>query len=310
LRTGGASFSQPVSLVSRGKVTLKGRDDFFGLHFDSENTKSHPGPANAIRDLQIRGMGIAVGDYAEMHISGSTITGGRGAKVGVSTDYYDTVSIKRTTISGFETGVEASRSDVEILESKIRRNEIGVDNFYGGSDIRSSTITGNSKIGVRAGYYGDANIRVSTIAENGGVGVYGDVELYGSTVTGNDGAAEGYYGDTATFENSIVIGNDRDGGGPECFGVGTYLPSSDGGNVFGTGSNCGTDAKPTDAGVGDARLGQLEDNGGPTPTVALKKGSPAIGQAIPETASKRDQRGVKRGKDPDSGAFERRPFRR
>ena len=53
------------------------------------------------------------------------------------------------------------------------------------------------------------------------------------------------------------------------------------------------------------KLGQLADNGGPTDTVALKAGSPAIGRANSDNAPNRDQRGIKRDAAPDIGAFER-----
>ena len=53
-------------------------------------------------------------------------------------------------------------------------------------------------------------------------------------------------------------------------------------------------------------LGPLADNGGPTETMAIGAGSPAIGLAIEATATKYDQRGVRRGSNPDAGAFQRR----
>lgn len=52
------------------------------------------------------------------------------------------------------------------------------------------------------------------------------------------------------------------------------------------------------------KLGPLAANGGPTKTIALRAGSPAIGKAG-SGSPPRDQRGVKRV-DPDIGAFERR----
>ena len=57
--------------------------------------------------------------------------------------------------------------------------------------------------------------------------------------------------------------------------------------------------------VADPRLGPLRNNGGPTLTIALLAGSPAIGAAGPGKAPARDQRGVNRT-DPDLGAYERR----
>ena len=67
---------------------------------------------------------------------------------------------------------------------------------------------------------------------------------------------------------------------------------------------------PTDLVNADPLLGSLADNGGPTMTMALLPGSPAIdaGVAVPGVTT--DQRGVPRpqGAAPDIGAFESRGF--
>jgi hypothetical protein len=58
----------------------------------------------------------------------------------------------------------------------------------------------------------------------------------------------------------------------------------------------------------DPCLGPLQNNGGPTQTMALLPGSPAIGQADNPFAPKTDQRGKVRldrhGEPTDIGAFE------
>jgi hypothetical protein len=56
----------------------------------------------------------------------------------------------------------------------------------------------------------------------------------------------------------------------------------------------------------DAMLGPLAENGGPTETVKLLAGSPAIGAAVECPPPNRDQRGEPRPEDCDSGAFERK----
>jgi hypothetical protein len=55
----------------------------------------------------------------------------------------------------------------------------------------------------------------------------------------------------------------------------------------------------------DPLLGDLADNGGPTETMALPEGSPALdaGHGCPET----DQRGEPRPDPCDLGAYEREP---
>ncbi len=93
--------------------------------------------------------------------------------------------------------------------------------------------------------------------------------------------------------------------GEECVDpFGDDDPKSKGGNVFDSATNCASGALPSDAIVADAGLLPLADNGGPTPTQAWRRGSPAIGQAN-GNASKKDQRGVRRDRKPDSGAYER-----
>jgi hypothetical protein len=55
------------------------------------------------------------------------------------------------------------------------------------------------------------------------------------------------------------------------------------------------------------KLGALRDNGGPTETLALLQGSPAIGKANREREPAVDQRDRPRTVRPDIGAFERSP---
>jgi hypothetical protein len=82
--------------------------------------------------------------------------------------------------------------------------------------------------------------------------------------------------------------------------------TSGGHNVF-TDATCAP--VPTDGVVGDARLGPLADNGGPTLTHALLPGSPAIDAADAALCPATDQRGVARpqGAGCDAGAVEATP---
>lgn len=60
-------------------------------------------------------------------------------------------------------------------------------------------------------------------------------------------------------------------------------------------------------------LGKLADNGGPTKTIALQKGSRAIDHAdktVTQLTGNNDQRGVRRGNKPDIGAYERKVGKR
>ncbi len=69
---------------------------------------------------------------------------------------------------------------------------------------------------------------------------------------------------------------------------------------------CGLNGVGDQTGV-NPKLGPLANNGGPTQTMALKAGSPAIDAVQFCPPPKTDQRGVKRQGPCDVGAYERVP---
>ena len=80
-------------------------------------------------------------------------------------------------------------------------------------------------------------------------------------------------------------------------------------NLVGNPVGCNGFGAAGDLFGGKLKLGKLADNGGPTKTIALQKGSRAIDHAdktVPQLTGNNDQRGVRRGKKPDIGAYERR----
>lgn len=175
-----------------------------------------------------------------------------------------------------------------------------------------------------------ANITNSTIFDNhtgrfeNGGGIYnaGSVTIINTTISGNSTGQFGEGGGvsnegTVIARNSIIAKNGAGHEGDDFNGV----LISQGFNLIGnndqttmtptTGDQIGTPASPI-----DPLLGPLQDNGGPTPTLALLFGSPAIdkGGAAPGITS--DQRGRQRpvdiaaianamgGNGSDIGAFE------
>ncbi len=171
--------------------------------------------------------------------------------------------------------------------------------------LLNSTIVGNVSVG-------DAGPQAGGImADNGATAT-----LDNSTVAGNragdvveDGTAGGIYqhsGATFAVGDSVIAANSvgfngmvtTNASGAECVGsfggLGGVLIQ------FQPGTAC---TIPGATGTNNAGLGDLDDNGGPTKTIALESGSPAIGLA--ESCPPTDQRGVPRpGTDCDSGAFE------
>ena len=245
------------------------------------------------------------------------------------------LEVFRSTVTGFGFGVLATQMTIDIEDSTITGNVGGGGvqaEFYGDVDVVDSTISGNvsrpedgSRIpaagaGVRAYYSSTVDVINSTISNNSangpgsyGGGAAGHVNLTNSTVAGNSaelgGGVSGYsYSDAATAVNSIIAGNTSTDpeAGEDCYSNGGDYSTFDstGGNLVRSPGNC--PVEPTDLTDVDPLLGLLRDHGGLTRTMEIKAGSPAIGLAIAKFATKRDQRGVKRGSDPDSGAYERR----
>jgi hypothetical protein len=116
------------------------------------------------------------------------------------------------------------------------------------------------------------------------------------------------------LQNTIVAGNSNTGANnssPDIFGS-VQLTSSynligiAGSTVYGIsngsqGNLVGTPTSPI-----DPKLGPLADNGGPTQTLALLAGSPALGRGDPFTNATTDQRGLPRRRNGlvDVGAFQ------
>jgi hypothetical protein len=172
----------------------------------------------------------------------------------------------------------------------------GLENI-GSATLVDCTISGNSAL--RGGgliNYGTANLTDCTISDNssssgvGGVGNYGSgtVTLTGTIVAGNTGSG----------------GNASDIGGPNASQVsGTY-------NLIGTGGSGGlTAADHNLLNVADPLLSPLGNYGGPTETIALLPGSPAIGAGVVVSGVTTDERGMPLDSPmPDIGAFQSQGF--
>ena len=186
----------------------------------------------------------------------------------------------------------------------------GAIDFHGSSiDVVGSTFSGNSAKGSGGAIHvetGIAPLRLygDTFADN-----VADSDLNGS---GKGGAVAS--GGNTTMQNTILSGN------KQSFFVGVYL------QVDGDCDGAITSAfsvlkyKPSGCAItgtyltGDAVLGPLQDNGGPTKTRAVLAGSPAIDAGNPGGCADpvgvpllTDQRGAKRqlGARCDIGAYER-----
>jgi hypothetical protein len=165
--------------------------------------------------------------------------------------------------------------------------------------LNNSTLSGNSA-SVFPGQYHEC------VVPNGG-GIYSQSEavtINNSTLSGNSahnchgyGVGGGIYGNV-TLQNTIVANS----AGGNCSGTMT----SDGYNLSSDGT-CQFNG-PGDLNSTDPKLGPLQNNGGPTQTMALSSGSPAIDAGNPNGCNdgsghllKTDQRGMPRPDPEDTG---------
>lgn len=256
---------------------------------------------------------------------------------------YGGIAIERTTISGNAAtrdggGLDNTGGIVTIVESTISGNSVndpshsyglagGVYNS-GTLTIENSTISGNTayKGGGVYNFSDYAVINGSTISGNiadFGAGIYnstGAITVSDSTISGNTAVvgggiynfAYGNYSSVLRLNRSLISGN-KAAVAPE-IGRHGYV-YADNFNLFGHNDDAGVvgfTPGPSDI-VPSVKpnkiIGPLKNNGGPTKTHALVKGSPAI-DAIPSSdpaCTGTDQRGVVRpqGLGCDIGAFER-----
>jgi hypothetical protein len=148
---------------------------------------------------------------------------------------------------------------------------------------------------------------------------FGTATLIACTVTGNSdfGLANYHSGSSGTIAltDTIVAGNSLNGSATDIGGTGpSYVTGSD--NLVGTGGSGGlTVAGNNQLGITDPGLAPLGNYGGPTETIPLLPGSPAIGKGVatdyPNTINPitSDQRGEPMDSPaPDIGAFQSEGF--
>lgn len=220
--------------------------------------------------------------------------------------YTDITRISDSTFSGNRaptTGGALYVNDgpVEVTDSTFAHNRVtdssgGAIHSFGELQVTNSTFWRNRATGAGGAIYngGDASLFSSTVARN---------------VADSDGDGSGpgggiYNSAFSIFDvaNSVIALNDQVGGdADDCGGI----FDSFGGNLRTDGTDCAGFTEPGDAIRPNPKLGRLARNGGPTQTIALKRGSPAIGRAVGALSPEKDQRGRNRDSDPDSGAYER-----
>ncbi|HSL29811.1 MAG TPA: choice-of-anchor Q domain-containing protein, partial [Anaerolineales bacterium] len=177
--------------------------------------------------------------------------------------------------------------------------------------VENSTFVENSA-GTGGAIHSNANsvtVTNSTFVGNSAVN-HGAVDSREGVVTINNST---FFGNTASGEGSILgdqqfgAGGNLEVGNSILYGTDTDMCDTVAGMVGDLGNNLTWPAENNCPGMqDDPRLDALANNGGPTQTIGLLTGSPAIDAGNNETCAATDQRGVTRpqGEACDIGAFE------
>ncbi|NDP41336.1 MAG: hypothetical protein GZ089_01240 [Aromatoleum sp.] len=290
------SVSGTITLAS----TLPDITDAAGLIMDGTGQTLTISGNSAVRVMQ-----VAVG--ASLTLNNLTIANGSATgDSGGGIRNFGTTAITNTTFSGnsatsgFGGGINnASGSTLTITNSTFSGNIAnsgfggGISNASGNTlTITNTTFSGNSaNFGFGAGIY-----------TNGGA-----LTITNTTFSGNSanlGLGAGIYNNTlaaVTLRNTIVANSV---GAGNCGGTIT-----NGGNNIDSAATCGWGSTNGSMSSTNPLLGALANNGGPTQTLALLTGSPAIDGvtfSAPNSAPSTDQRGIARpqGAGFDIGAYE------
>jgi CSLREA domain-containing protein len=339
----GIETASNLRLVRSKVVRNRSGDDGGGIDLDEEATLIMRRSVVSRNVADSSGGGINTSGDGPSLIVGSRITDNRaendeggGISLASGDDYRVVRSVVSRNFAGDAGGgIEADASRLVVRRSTIAANTtqaqggaISSTGASGTVEIESSTISGNEST-IHGGGVSlvDARgtLRNSTLAGNraynlGGalyaLGISSSVRLNAVTIARNvadpdalpvnpPGGGGLFVQDaTVSVNNSLIALNRGSQQANDCAG-----PIKSLGNNLLSVASPGFD-RPSDRVAPNPKLGPLKRNGGPTATIALNKGSPAIDKANRRTAPKRDQRGRKRGKRPDIGAYERTPQRR
>jgi hypothetical protein len=244
--------------------------------------------------------GGAINSSGALTVTLSTFTGNSGQEGGgIFNESLKTAIVTRSTFSNntatdFGGGALVSADGTTIVTA---------DTFVGNTGPGGGAIDNDATVDIN-----DSTFLGNTGGTNGGGAVqnFGTATITYSTLSGNSSpfGADIHSAGSALSVSSSIVANGI--GGSNCSGT---PPITDAGYNIDTGTSCGFSTANHSKNSTDPRLGALASNGGPTRTMALPVGSPAV-NAVPATVSgcagSTDQRGLPRpqGRACDIGAYE------
>jgi FIMAH domain-containing protein len=299
----GGSSTQVLSVNSGVTFTLKALTIAHGSAFNGGGllNRGTMSISNSTFSGNSDDLGGGIENNGTLTISNSTFSGNQATIAGGGIDNGGTLTISNSTFSDNSAGTGG-----------------GIENEVGRMlTISNSTFSGNSATGLGGG-----------ILNNDGTLTISNSTFSGNSVTAGSGGGLFNIGGTATISNSTFANNSASGGGG-LFNTGggtvniaqsivannsAHLGANCFGGVVDNGYNLSSDSSCGFTGTGSLQNtapkldpNGLQNNGGPTQTLALEPDSPAVdhipvGSSCPAT----DQRGVSRPQGPacDIGAFE------
>ena len=295
LRIRGGSGSTAGGILNNGALTLA--DSTVSGNSATPGTSPNFGAGgifNLAASLTLTNSTVS-GNTASSGVMFSTTVGG----IGNCCSRGASVTLRSSTVSGNSGdalsdafgGILNSGSVVTATNSTVSANRASAT---GGASAFSSAVAGISNSG------GSLALTNATLARN-------SVNEPNGGFLPAVGGVSNFFGGDLTAQNSLISGQS---GGPNCYGL---APGSDAGYNLDDGTSCGFSTANHSLSSTDPLLDPvgLNDNGGPTQTIALMSGSPAIDVIPPATSGcgstiSADQRGISRPQNSgcDLGAFE------
>jgi hypothetical protein len=276
--------------------------------------------------------GGGIYNQGTLTVTSSTLSGNsaRGGAGGGIYNQQGAVTVTSSSLSGNSAtdnggGIYNQQATLTVSDSTLSGNSAqgsggGINNSSGTVTVTSSTLSANSA-NAGGGIFntvpgGGPGLTVtrSTLsgntATNNGGGIYNQqaaLTVSDSTLSGNSAGNGGggifHFVGTATIRNTIFASNTAPGS-PDLSGSlnsqgHNLIGNTTGGSGFAASDLVGTADLPI-----DPLLGQLQDNGGPTFTMALLHGSPALNAGDTNQLGVADQRGAVRAGGVNIGAYQ------
>ena len=296
-RTSGDDAINFASLAS-GTITLTGGQHLSVANEPDSLTINGPGARTLTVSGNNAGRVFRLADDASAVINNLRISNGNSAfgGGGISTDG-DLLTLNNVTVSGNQAasggGIYNTGNNLKLSKTTVSGNSatngVGGGIFNSGTlTLNNSTVSGNQATsGIDPSFGGGISNATGTLL------TLNDSTISNNSIPGASGSGGGINnGGTAILRNTLVANNSA-ATAPDANG--TY--DSQGKNLVGNTSGFSF----TGSGVlsGPPRLGQLQNNGGPTNTHALLSGSLAIDVGSNTNCPSTDQRGVSRPRDGD-----------